>query len=476
MTETPVQPDNGRITGEFCLTRMPFNAAIADAPLRPYQVLVAVFGLAMLVIDGIDLQSLSLVTPVILEEWGIDRAIFGPALAASLFGMGFGSLIGGIMGDRIGRLRTMVLACLIFGTSTILAAFTNEVWTMSAVRVLGGLGFGAAYPNALALVSDWVPDRWRAHAVSVLSIGIPVGISISAALVPAMLPDYGWRGIFIWFGAGSIVFGFMLLLVVREGPDFLLARGRQAAANRAAAKVLGPDVQLQVITPIAEARWQDHAPEEVERIGIFHESNRRLNLGMIVSFSAATTLVYGLLNWTPELLTTAGFTLEQALRASFWQGILSIVGGLSAGFTTRRFGSRMVTLTGASAILVTVLALAVMVEGLGPVPSAAEISAIVMLEGLAVGLVSMMITVFYVVMAEGYPASCRSGGMGFILTAGRVFSITMVFFGGALINIGGEDSFFWYFAVLVAISLCVFAAAFIIDKQVEPARLKEELA
>ena len=166
------------------MKRMPFSAAIADAPLRPYQVLVALFGLAMLVIDGIDLQSLSLVTPVILEEWGIDRAVFGPALAASLFGMGFGSLIGGIMGDRIGRLRTMVLACLIFGTSTILAAYTHDVWQMSAVRVLGGLGFGAAYPNALALVSDWVPGRWRAHAVSLLSVGIPVGISISAALVP----------------------------------------------------------------------------------------------------------------------------------------------------------------------------------------------------------------------------------------------------------------------------------------------------
>lgn len=451
----------------------PFSAAIADAPLRPYQALVALFGLSMLVIDGIDLQSLSLVTPVILEEWGIDRAVFGPALAASLFGMGFGSLVGGIMGDRIGRLRTMFLACLIFGVSTILAAYTNDVWQMSAVRILGGLGFGAAYPNALALVSDWVPDRWRAHAVSALSVGIPVGISISAALVPAMLPEYGWRGIFLWFGGGSIVFGFLLLATVHEGPDFLMARGKEAAARRAAAKVLGKEFELATPTP-DEAAGDDAPP--AERIGVLHPTNLRLNIGMVVSFSAATTLVYGLLNWTPELLTTAGFTLEQALRASFWQGILSIIGGLSAGFTTRRFGSKAVTLVGSATILVTILALAVMVEGLGAAPTATEVSAIVLLEGLAVGLVSMMITVFYVVMAAGYPATCRSAGIGFILTAGRVFSITMVFFGGALINIGGDDTFVWYFAVLVAIALCVFAAAFIIDKQVEPAPLKEKFA
>ena len=451
------------------MERKTFSEAIADVPLRPFQITVAVFGLLMLVIDGIDLQSLSLVTPVILEEWGVDRAAFGPALAASLFGMGFGSMIGGIMGDRIGRHKTMVVACTIFGLSTIAAAFTNSVWEMSAVRVLGGLGFGAAYPNALALVSDWVPQRWRAHAVSMLSVGIPVGISVSAALMPVLLPEHGWRGVFIIFGVGSLIFGAALLVFVREAPAFLLVHGKPEAARGVAARVIGRDVEL-----LPERMTTADGRESAERVGIFHPSNRRLNLGMVVSFSAATTLVYGLLNWTPELLTTAGFTLEQALRASFWQGILSIVGGLSAGLTTRRFGSRAVTMVGGAAIFVTIVVLGVMVEGLGSSPTPAEVSAIVLLEGLAVGLVSMMITVFYVVMAEGYPASCRSGGMGFILTAGRVFSVTMVFAGGALINLGGDDSFVWYFAVLAAIALCVIPAAFIIDWQVEPVRKERE--
>ncbi len=221
-----------------------FSAAIADRPLRPFQVVVMIFGLALLVIDGIDLQSLSLVTPVILEEWGIDRASFGPALAASLFGMGFGSFFGGMLGDRIGRLRTLFIACLIFGASTMIAAHTNTVWEMTAVRVLGGLGFGAAYPNALALVSDWVSEKWRPHAVSFLSVGIPVGISISAAVMPLLLPEYGWRGAFIIFGLVSIVLGVLIVLVLREPPSFLLARGKRAAAQKSAARVIAADIEL----------------------------------------------------------------------------------------------------------------------------------------------------------------------------------------------------------------------------------------
>jgi AAHS family 4-hydroxybenzoate transporter-like MFS transporter len=438
---------------------MTFSEAINRAPIRPFQVTVALFGLLLLVVDGIDLQSLPLVTPPILQEWGIDRAAFGPALAASLFGMGFGSIFAGMLGDRIGRLRTLFLACLIFGGATIAAAFTHGVWEMSAVRALGGLGFGAAYPNALALVSDWVPERWRGHIISLVSVGIPVGISVSAALMPFLLPAYGWRGSFIAFGSASIVLGVLAIALLREPPPFLLAKGRTAAARRHAARVIDPGIEL---VPEASASGGDTGAA----IGVFHRSNRLLNIGMVISFSATTTLVYGLLNWTTVVLTSAGFTLAQAQQAGFWQGILSIVGGLSAGLTTRTFGSRRVTIVGAALILANIVALGWAIESLGVDSSAAQRSLIIFLEGLAVGLVSMMITVFYVVMAHGYPTSCRSGGIGFVITSGRLFSIAMVYYGGSLIDLGMS----WYFGVLAAISLLVFAAAFIIDRQIEPAR------
>lgn len=450
------------------MTKSTFSAALTNQPLRPFQGLVIVFGLLLLVIDGIDLQSLSLVTPIILEEWGIDRAAFGPALAASLFGMGFGSFFGGMLGDRLGRLKTLFIACLIFSGSTAAAAYTHSVWEMAAVRALGGLGFGAAYPNALALVSDWVNDKWRPHSISLLSIGIPVGISISAAVIPHLLPEYGWRGAFLIFAGGSVALAVLVILVLREPPGFLLARGNKEKAQRNAALVIDAGIDL---LPENESTGNSAASEQ---IGVFHASNLRLNIAMVISFSAATTLVYGLLNWTPELLTTAGFTLEQAVRASFWQGNLSIAGGLIAGLLARTFGSKAVTIGGAAAILVNIIALGIVVEGLDGAPTPGEITTIVLLEGLAVGLVSMMITLFYVVMAHGYPASCRSGGIGFILAAGRIFAIAMVFYGGTLISLGGEDSFVWYFGVLSAIALLVFAAAFIIDNHVGPTRHKEQ--
>jgi MFS family permease len=81
----------------------PFSAAIADKPLRPFQWLVMGAALIVLVIEGIDLQSLPLLSPDILKEWGLDREEFGLALTAALAGMAIGSFGGGWLGDRWGR-------------------------------------------------------------------------------------------------------------------------------------------------------------------------------------------------------------------------------------------------------------------------------------------------------------------------------------------------------------------------------------
>src|SRR6185503_19251018 len=113
--------------GERVSMQSPFSAAIADKPLRPFQWLVIGAALVVLVIEGIDLQSLPILAPEILKEWGIDREEFGLALTAALAGMAVGSFFGGWLGDRWGRLKALYLAALIFGASTIGAAYSNSV-------------------------------------------------------------------------------------------------------------------------------------------------------------------------------------------------------------------------------------------------------------------------------------------------------------------------------------------------------------
>src|SRR5690606_13545128 len=92
-----------------------------------------------------------------------------------------------------------------------------------------------------------------------------------------------------------------------------------------------------------------------------------------------------------------------------------------------------------------------------------------LLVGVIGGLISMNIAGFYAVMAAGYPQSCRAAAIGFHLTVARVGVITMVFFGGTLMNLG-NGSFWVYFGTMAAISLLMFAAACLVDRPIEPLR------
>ena len=442
----------------------PFSAAIADKPLRPFQWLVIAAALVVLVIEGIDLQSLPIVTPLILEEWGIDRAEFGWALSAALFGMAFGSSLGGWIGDRWGRLKALYLATLIFGASTIAAAWADDVLTISLVRVAGGLGFGAGYPNALALVNDWIPARVRTYVIATLSIGIPLGTTVAAYVVPPLLPEHGWRGIFLIFGVGSIVLGTVLFLVLREAPAYLLARGRTEEAQRNAARVIGPGIAL-----VPEPATAAEQAAGTRAIGVLHPANKFLNIGIGLSFAACTTLIYGLSSWATVFLTGAGFTTAQAANAIFWFGILSMAGAIAAGWLVRTFGSRALIVGCATLTLASIVALGVLIDTIAPAPSFGQRQAASLLVGVIGGLISMNIAGFYAVMAAGYPQSCRAAAIGFHLTVARVGVITMVFFGGTLMNLG-NGSFVWYFGTMAAISLLMYAAAFIVDRHIEPLR------
>ncbi|HEY6814469.1 MAG TPA: hypothetical protein VI168_02905, partial [Croceibacterium sp.] len=63
--------------------------------------------------------------------------------------------------------------------------------------------------------------------------------------------------------------------------------------------------------------------------------------------------------------------------------------------------------------------------------------------------------------------SCRAAAIGFHLTVARVGVITMVFFGGTLMNLG-DGSFWFYFGTMAAISLLMFVAVPVVDRHLEP--------
>jgi MFS family permease len=177
--------------------------------------------------------------------------------ATSIFLVGWasGGLIFGVLGDRIGRAKTMLMTILIYSLCTGLSALSTGFWDFALYRFLTGLGVGGEFAVGVALVAEVMPARARPYTLGLLQAISAFG-NISAALINigfGVAEEQGlvtspWRWMFV---IGAIPA--LLALVIRrrlKEPE----RWEKASHEGAVAKQLGSYAEL-----FRNPRWKKHA-------------------------------------------------------------------------------------------------------------------------------------------------------------------------------------------------------------------------
>ena len=120
-------------------------------------------------------------------------------------------------------------------------------------------------------------------------------------------------------------------------------------------------------------------------------------------------------------------------------------------------------------LVILLVALAFVIQTLPAAPGAQARMLVLVMVGIAAAVFSAGIATLYVVMALGYPQSCRSAGIGFGIFMSRVGAISASGLGGALLDLG-HGSVLPFFGVLTLSAVLVSAAALVVDRHVPPAR------
>ena len=128
----------------------------------------------------------------------------GYATTIFIIGWATGGVYFGILGDRIGRAKTMVYTILLYSLFTGLSVFSVGVWDFSFYRFLTGLGVGGQFAVGVALVAETLPDRARPYALGWLQASSAIG-NMMAATVGIILGqmqtagdiDSAWRAMFL---------------------------------------------------------------------------------------------------------------------------------------------------------------------------------------------------------------------------------------------------------------------------------------
>ena len=170
--------------------------------------------------DAMDLQLFNLILfPSVAELIGTTAPELiaytgGLVLACKLLAWGLGGIVFGVVADRIGRSKTMVITILIYSTFTGLSGLAQTWWQLAILQALAGLGIGGEWAAGAALVAETWPERTRSRALLVMQMCFGLGF-LAAALLTLVVGPFGWR----WVLAAGALPAVMTLFIRRFVPE-----------------------------------------------------------------------------------------------------------------------------------------------------------------------------------------------------------------------------------------------------------------
>jgi AAHS family cis,cis-muconate transporter-like MFS transporter len=339
-----------------------------------------------LVLDGMDLQMLSLALPQIMKDGHVSSVMAGALATWTFMGMGVGGIFGGWVSDRFGRVRVVWWSIAIFSVLTSLIAVTSGYWQVAVLRFLSGLGLGGLYSIGNLLAAEYAPTRIRTTVGGLMQAGWSVGYIAAAILSSYILPNLGWRPLF----AVAIIPGAIALVLLRgvkDPPSWFAARDAAKQAGKM-------ENEFRLI-------W----------------ANRTMRLTLIFWMITSIMLqfgYYGCVSWLPSYLVK---DLGVDLKSMGWYVAATytsmITGKLIAGYLADKLGRKALWLIvhiGTAAALPLVVKYA----------NAGNVAYMLLIFGFFYGAPWAIAATY---MNESYPTIVRGTGASISHNAGRIGSM-----------------------------------------------------
>ena len=151
-------------------------------------------------LDALDVQIYSFVVPALIALWHITNAQAGLLATSALVISAFGGWLAGMLADRVGRARLLMITVAWFAFFTFLSGFTQNFEQLLVVRGLQGLGFGGEWAAGSVLIGEVIRASDRGKAVGTVQSAWAWGwaaAAILATIIFQVLPQaIAWRALF----------------------------------------------------------------------------------------------------------------------------------------------------------------------------------------------------------------------------------------------------------------------------------------
>jgi SP family xylose:H+ symportor-like MFS transporter len=369
---------------------------------------------------GYDTAVISGAIGFIRDHFELNATMMGWVASSALVGCILGCAAAGILSDRYGRKKILIIAACLFAISAVGCAISANTTVLVLYRITGGIGIGIASMLSPLYIAEIAPADIRGRLVSYNQFAIVLGMLlvyfvnyfIAAGGTSSWNVDTGWR---YMFGSGAIpsVLFLVLLLLVPESPRWLAKNNHIEKARSILIKTGGDLFAEKELREIQETGIS----ENISFADLFHGKFRMvLMIGIVLAILQQVTGINVFLYYAPEIFKKLGTGSDTALLQTIIVGAVNMTFTVVAILSVDRFGRKPLMILGSLGMGICLLTL-----GLMAYFQRAELWILVFILGYIAIFALSVGPVTWVIISEIFPTRIR----------GRAMSIATVFLWGA---------------------------------------------
>ncbi|OTG95663.1 MFS transporter [Acinetobacter sp. ANC 3832] len=424
-------------------------SSIIDRKISGYQWLIILLCFFIALFDGFDTQAVAFTAPAIIDAFQLEAKALAPVLTAGIIGMTIGAMCLGILGDKLGRRKTLILCIFIFAISTLFTAFVTHLNHIFILRVIAGLGMGGATPVLLALAAEYSPKRYKGLVTTGVLLALPAGAMLGGLLAAKIMPIWGWQSIYIIGGVVPLLFLVILFFVLPESLEYL--RQKPTALNKQTIEKILNKISAEKIH-LDENNFHSttESKEKTAKLSIlFQQGLAKTTIGVWGTYFFNWVAWFMLLSWLPTILKQAGLDPSNAPYASVTVNAAFIVFAIPLAY----FLPKLNTVKILSFMFICGIAIAI---ALGLTIQSQQWGLIFVLIACAgFGIGGQQLALNYLVVAS-YPTEVRATAIGWAIGMGRFGAIIGSAIGGLILASFGIQGYFMSLAIpLVIAFICI---------------------
>jgi len=415
---------------------------------------------------GYDVGVISGAILFIKQEFSLSPGLEEVVVSSVLLGSLLGAMAGGVLADRLGRRKLLIITAIIFGLGAIGAALAQGTAWLIAARLVAGAAIGIASFVSPLYISEIAPVAIRGRLVSINQVALTAGIVISYCIDYAFAPSQAWRWMFALAAIPAAAFAIGLSFIPNS-PRWLASRGHVDKARAVLKRIRSPEQ--------VEAELADILHSVSQQKGNWSELlSKPLRMAMVVGVGLAIaqqiTGINTVIYYAPTIFKFAGLSSASvAILASVGVGIVNVVLTLVAMQLIDRVGRRPLLLASLAG-----MGLSLFVLGLafalprfsGSLGWIAVGSLMLYVGSFAVGLGP----VFWLVLSEIYPLQIRGRAMSVGTAANWSANLIVALSFLTLTQVLGKAATFWLYG---AVTIGAWFFAFFLVPETKGKTLEE---